>query len=461
MKTRLENDTLGKVKIPLDKYWGPQTQRSLNNFKIGPEKSMPIEIIYAYGYIKKACAIVNYDLKKISKKKSQLICKVCDEIIKGKLNDHFPLVVWQTGSGTQTNMNVNEVISNRSHILLGKKLSIGEKLIHPNNDANKSQSSNDTFPTAMHISAYKILLEETIPNIEILKNTFNSKSKEFKDIIKIGRTHWMDATPISLGQEISSFTAQLENGLDSLKKILPRISELAIGGTAVGTGINSPKHFDKLVTKHISKLTGYKFKPAKNKFELISSHDTLVNAHGVIKLIAVSLIKIANDIRILSSGPRSGIGEISIPANEPGSSIMPGKVNPTQVEALVMVCTQILGNDTTISIAGSNGSFQLNTYKPLIINTFLQSAKLISDACLSFNNYCAIGIKPNKQRIKMHLDNSLMLVTCLNDHIGYESSAKIAKKAFKENTTLKEAAIKLKLLTNEEFDKLVDVKRMI
>lgn len=461
MKYRIEKDSLGEVKVPADKYWGAQTQRSVKNFPIGLQSSMPIEVIHAFGYLKKAAAITNEKLGVLSHEKSMSIQKVCAEIITGKLDDQFPLVIWQTGSGTQTNMNVNEVISNRSHVMSGNKLGEGNPFIHPNDDANKSQSSNDTFPTAMHIAAYKKLVEHTIPNIEKLRDTLESKSIAMKNIVKIGRTHWMDATPLTLGQEFSGYVSQLNHGLRSLKNTLQHLSELALGGTAVGTGLNTPKGYPEKVSQTIAELTGLPFVTAKNKFESLAAHDAIVEAHGALKQLAVSLMKIANDIRLMASGPRSGIGEIIIPANEPGSSIMPGKVNPTQVEALTMVCVQVMGNDVTISISGSNGQFELNVFKPLIINDFLQSATLLGDACKAFNENCASGIEPNISRIQEHLNNSLMLVTALNPHIGYESAAKIAKKAYAENTTLREAALSLGLLTAEEFDQWVDPQKMI
>jgi len=460
MTYRTEQDTMGEVKVPADKYWGAQTQRSVMNFPIGPAASMPIEIIYAFGYLKKAAAITNHKLGVLSEDKMKLICRVCDEIIAGELNDQFPLVIWQTGSGTQSNMNVNEVIANRSHVLQGNKLGEGKTQIHPNDDVNKSQSSNDTFPTAMHIAAYKKLSESTIPGLELLRDTLKKKSKAMMDVVKIGRTHWMDATPLTLGQEFSGYVSQLDHGLQALKNTLPHLAELALGGTAVGTGMNTPKGYDVEVAAQIAKLTGLPLITAKNKFESLASHDAIVESHGALKQLAVSLMKIANDIRMLASGPRSGIGEINIPANEPGSSIMPGKVNPTQVEALTMVCAQIIGNDTTIAIGGMNGHFELNVYKPVMIAGFLQSATLLADACKAFNTNCAAGIEPNHQRIKSHLDNSLMLVTALNTHIGYENAAKIAKKAHKEGKTLKEAAIELKLITAGQFDEWVVPSKM-
>lgn len=461
MNFRIETDTMGKVEVPADKYWGAQTQRSLQNFRIGPAASMPIEIIHAFGYLKKAAAITNHKLGLLSADKMTVISQVCDEIISGKLDDQFPLVIWQTGSGTHTNMNCNEVIANRSHVFLGNKLGEGDRLIHPNDDVNKSQSSNDTFPTAMHIAAYRKIIENTIPSIEALKNTLAEKSAAMAEIVKIGRTHFMDATPISLGQEFSGYESQLAHGLTALKNTLPHLSELAMGGSAVGTGLNTPEGYDLEVAATIARLTKLPFITADNKFEALAANDAVVETHGAIKQLAVGLMKIANDIRMLASGPRSGIGEITIPANEPGSSIMPGKVNPTQIEALTMVCVQVMGNDTTISIAGSAGHFELNVFKPVMINALLQSATLIADACRSFNDHCAIGIEPNQARIEENLRNSLMLVTALNPHIGYENAARIAKKAYAENTGLKEAALKLGLLTEQQFDEWVVPRDMI
>jgi len=460
MDYRIEKDTLGEVKVPARKYWGAQTQRSVMNFPIGPSASMPIEIIHAFGYLKKAAAITNHRLGVLPEEKKELICRVCDEITEGKLDDQFPLVIWQTGSGTQSNMNVNEVIANRAHVLAGHQLGKGTRAIHPNDDVNKSQSSNDTFPTAMHIAAYSRLVSNTIPAVRRLRDTLDEKSKQMMDIVKIGRTHWMDATPLTLGQEFSGYVSQLDHGLKALQNTLPHLAELALGGTAVGTGLNTPKRYAEEVARTIAELTGLPFVSAENKFESLAAHDAIVETHGALKLLAVSLMKIANDIRLMASGPRSGIGEIIIPANEPGSSIMPGKVNPTQVEALTMVCVQAMGNDTTISIAGSNGQFELNVFKPVMINAFLQSATLLGDACRSFNDRCAVGIEPNCNRIGQHLNNSLMLVTALNPHIGYENAAKIAKKAHAENTTLKEAAVALGLLTSEQFDKWVVPSKM-
>ncbi|MBN1187762.1 MAG: class II fumarate hydratase [Bacteroidales bacterium] len=460
MDYRIEKDTMGEVKVPADKYWGAQTQRSKDNFKIGNNK-MPVEIIRAFAYLKKAAALTNYELKVLPKEKADTIAKVCDEILEGALDNHFPLVVWQTGSGTQSNMNLNEVISNRAHVLQGNKLGEGKPSIHPNDDVNKSQSSNDTFPTAMHIAAYKMIIEVTIPGIEKLRNTLKVKSDEFMDIVKIGRTHWMDATPLTLGQEFSGYVSQLDHGLESLKQSLGHLSELALGGTAIGTGINTPEGYSALVAKKISELTGIQFITAPNKFESLAAHDAIVKASGCLKTLTVSLMKIANDIRVLASGPRSGIGEITLPSNEPGSSIMPGKVNPTQVEALTMVCAQVIGNDTAITIGGMNGHFELNVFKPMIIFNFLNSAQLLGDACVSFNDNCAIGIIANHEVIKQHVENSLMLVTALNTYIGYEKAAEIAKKAFKENTSLRKAAIELGYVTNEEFSKWVDPSKMV
>ncbi|WP_185855589.1 class II fumarate hydratase [Blattabacterium cuenoti] len=459
---REEKDTLGTVKIPVEKYWGAQTERSRINFKIGNPNSMPIEIIRSFGLLKKASANANFDLGIISEKKRNIISEVCDEIINGKLDDQFPLVVWQTGSGTHTNMNVNEVISNRCHVKMGEKLENSEKrFIHANDDVNMSQSSNDTFSTAMHIASYKILLEKTIPSIEKLKKSLQKKSLLFKNIVKIGRTHFMDAIPITLGQEFSGYSSQILHGLNSIKRTLQNLSELAIGGTAVGTGLNCPKGYDKKVIKYLSKYTGFPFKVADNKFESIASHDAIVETHSAIKRVAVSLIKISNDIRFLSSGPRSGINEIHLPENEPGSSIMPGKVNPTQCEAIIMVCMQIIGNDVTISMAGASGNCELNVCKPLIIYNFLQSSKLLSDSICSFTSFCVNGITPNYKRIKELLDKSLMLVTALNIHIGYEKSSIIAKKAYLNNSTLKKEAVRLGYLTSEEFDKYVNPYKMI
>ena len=460
MQYRTEKDTMGTVKVPADKYWGAQTQRSKNNFKIG-KGTMPLEIIRAFAYLKKAAAKTNEELGVLDKEKAHLISKVCDEILEGKHDDQFPLVVWQTGSGTQSNMNVNEVIANRAHVLMGNKLGEGTRLIHPNDDVNKSQSSNDTFPTAMHIAAYKMLVEVTIPGIKKLRDTLDEKSKAFDDIVKIGRTHWMDATPLTLGQEFSGYVSQLDHGLKTIQNSLEHLRELALGGTAVGTGINTPGGYSELVAKKIAEFTELPFVTAENKFESLAAHDAIVEASGALKTVAASVMKITNDIRVLSSGPRSGIGEIIIPANEPGSSIMPGKVNPTQAEAITMVCAQVMGNDVAINIGGSNGHFELNVFKPMMIYNFLESARLLGDASISFNDNCAIGIAPNRENIEKNLYNSLMLVTSLNTHIGYEKAAEIAKKAFADNSTLREAALELGYLTEEEFDEWVDPSRMI
>ncbi len=461
MDFRIEKDTMGEVKVPAEKYWGAQTERSRNNFKIGPEASMPKEIIRAFAYLKKAAAHANHDLGVLSAEKRDLISKVCDEILEGKLDDQFPLVIWQTGSGTQSNMNVNEVIAYRAHVLSGGLLTDEKKILHPNDDVNKSQSSNDTFPTAMHIAAYIQALEVTIPGMEKLGNTLSKKVIEYKDIVKTGRTHFMDATPLTLGQEFSGYAQQLKNGIRAIKNSLEMIGELALGGTAVGTGLNTPKGYDVLVAKKIAEFTGFPFVTAPNKFEALAAHDAMVELSGAYKRSAVSLMKIANDIRILSSGPRCGIGEIVIPDNEPGSSIMPGKVNPTQPEAMTMVCAQIMGNDVAVSIGGSNGHFELNVFKPLIAANVLQSGRLLGDACVSFNDKCAAGIEPNHAEIKKHLENSLMLVTALNTHIGYDNAAKLAKTAHKEGATLRETALKLGLLTDEQFTEWVDPKKMI
>jgi len=460
MKIRKEKDTMGVVEVPADRYWGAQTQRSKDNFKIG-DGTMPVEIISAFAILKKAAALTNYELAGLPKDKMDLICRVCDEVYEGKLNDHFPLVVWQTGSGTQSNMNVNEVVANRAHVLTGGVLGEGVRMIHPNDDVNKSQSSNDTFPTAMHIAAYKIVVETTIPGIELLRDTFARLSDEFKAIVKTGRTHLMDATPLTLGQEFSAYASQLDHGLVALRNTLPHLLELALGGTAVGTGLNTPKGYAELVAKNIAKLTGMPFITAPNKFESLSAHDAIVEASGALKRLAVSLMKIGNDIRLVGSGPRCGIGELNLPANEPGSSIMPGKVNPTQVEALTMVCAQVMGNDMAITVAGSNGQFQLNVFKPVMIYNFLMSARLLGDACVSFNDNCATGIEPNLVNIQKNLENSLMLVTALNTHIGYENAAKIAKKAHTEGLTLRQAALGLGLVTEDEFNEWVDPGKMI
>jgi len=461
MNYRIEKDSMGEVQVPQDMYWGAQTQRSLMNFQIGPSFSMPLEVIHAFGYLKKAAAMTNNKLGLLSDQKTNVIVQVCDEILEGKLNDQFPLVIWQTGSGTHTNMNCNEVISNRAHVLLGNKLGEGEHLIHPNDDANMSQSSNDTFPTAMHIAAYQKIVDYLIPRIVLLVNSLSDKSYAMANIIKIGRTHFMDATPITLGQEFSGYVSQLNHGLKALKNTLPHLSELAMGGSAVGTGLNTPEGYSEEVADLISGLTRLPFISAENKFESLAANDAIVETHGAIKQLAVSLLKIANDIRMSASGPRCGIGELIIPSNEPGSSIMPGKVNPTQAEALTMVCAQILGNDTTISFAGSSGHFELNVFKPVMINALLQSATLMADACKSFNDHCINGIKPNADRINENLNNSLMLVTALNRHIGYENAARIAQKAYEENTSLKKAALALELLSEQQFDQWIVPMDMI
>jgi len=462
MEYRIEHDTMGDVQVPADKYWGAQTQRSRDNFKIGGENMrMPSEIIHAFAILKKSAAEANADLGVLSKEKAELISKVCDEIAAGKLEAEFPLVIWQTGSGTQSNMNLNEVIANRGHVLNGGKLADEKKVLHPNDDVNKSQSSNDTFPTAMHIAAYSLLASNTIPKVEQLRNTLKKKSEEFMSVVKIGRTHFMDATPLSLGQEFSGYVSQLDHGLKALKNTFDHLSELALGGTAVGTGLNTPKGYDVLVAEKIAKNSGLPFKTAANKYEALAAHDAIVETHGALKQLAVSLMKIANDIRMLSSGPRSGIGEILIPENEPGSSIMPGKVNPTQVEAMTMVCAQVMGNDVAIGIGGMNGHFELNVFKPMMVYNLITSARLLGDSCASFDDHCAIGIEPNYPIIKEKLENSLMLVTALNPYIGYENAAKIAKKAHKEGTSLRKAAIELGLLTSEQFDEWVKPAEMI
>ncbi|MFM9837081.1 MAG: class II fumarate hydratase [Cyclobacteriaceae bacterium] len=461
MTYRIEKDTMGEVQVPADKYWGAQTERSRNNFKIGPEASMPKEIIYAFGYLKKAAAMTNCELGVLAADKKDMIAKVCDEIVAGKLDDQFPLVIWQTGSGTQSNMNANEVIAYRAHVLSGGKLTDEKKVLHPNDDVNKSQSSNDTYPTAMHIASYKQVIEITLPGMQKLRDTLSKKVTDFKNIVKTGRTHFMDATPLTLGQEFSGYVQQIDNSVRTIKNALEAVKELALGGTAVGTGLNTPKGYDVLVAKKIAELTGLPFITAPNKFEALAAHDAMVELSGALKRAAVSLMKIANDIRMLSSGPRSGIGELVIPDNEPGSSIMPGKVNPTQPEAMTMVCAQVMGNDVAVSIGGSMGHFELNVFKPVIAANVLQSARLIGDACVSFNDKCAIGIEPNLPIIKQHMENSLMLVTALNTHIGYENAAKIAKKAHKENKTLREAAVELGLLTSAQFDEWVRPEKMV
>lgn len=462
MDYRIERDTMGEVKVPADKYWGAQTERSRNNFKIGGEKQqMPLEIVYGFAYLKKAAAHANCELGVLSEEKRDLISKVCDEILEHKLDDQFPLVVWQTGSGTQSNMNVNEVVANRSHVLDGNTLGEGERKVHPNDDVNKSQSSNDTYPTGMHIASYKMVVETTIPGVEKLRDTLKQKSEAFMDVVKIGRTHLMDATPLTVGQELSGYVSQLDHGLKALKNTLSHLSELALGGTAVGTGINTPNGYAELVAKKIAEFSDLPFVSAENKFEALAAHDAIVETHGALKQLAVSLMKIGNDIRLLASGPRCGIGELNIPANEPGSSIMPGKVNPTQAEALTMVCAQVVGNDMAVAAGGMNGHFELNVFKPMMAKNLLESARLIGDACVSFNDNCAIGIEPNYNNIKENLNNSLMLVTALNTHIGYDKASKIAKTAHENGTTLKAEAINLGYLTEEEFDQWVDPSKMI
>jgi fumarate hydratase class II len=463
MEYRIEKDTMGEVQVPAGAIYGAQTQRSIDNFRIAQDiNRMPKEIIRAFAYLKKAAAITNFEAGTLPKEKMELIGRVCDEILEGKLGDEaFPLVVWQTGSGTQSNMNVNEVVAYRAHVLSGGQLTDKDKVLHPNDDVNKSQSSNDTFPTAMHIAAYKMLVETTIPGIELLRNTLAEKSKAFMKVVKIGRTHFMDATPLTLGQEFSGYVSQLDHGLRALKNTLAHLSELALGGTAVGTGINTPEGYSENVARHIAALTGLPFVTAENKFEALAAHDAIVESHGALKTIAVSLMKIANDIRMLSSGPRSGIGEILIPDNEPGSSIMPGKVNPTQVEALTMIAAQVMGNDVAINIGGSMGHFELNVFKPMMIYNFLHSARLIGEGCVSFTSKCAAGIEPIEENIRKHVDNSLMLVTSLNTKIGYYKAAEIAQKAHKEGTTLKEMAVKLGYVTNEEFDQWVIPANMV
>lgn len=461
MEFRIEKDSMGEVKVPAQRYWGAQTERSRNNFKIGREASMPIEIIHAFAVLKKAAAQTNLALGVLSEEKCTLISSVCDEILEGKLDDEFPLVIWQTGSGTQTNMNVNEVIANRAHVLNGGKLSDLEKIINPNDDVNKSQSSNDTFPTAMHIATYKIVTDKTLQSLVLLRNALSEKVEKFKDIVKIGRTHFMDATPLTLGQEFSGYVSQIDHSIKAIKNALQAVQEIALGGTAVGTGLNTPKGYAVLVAQKISEITSYPFITAPNKFEALAAHDAMVEISSALKRTAVSLMKIGNDVRFLSSGPRCGIGEILIPDNEPGSSIMPGKVNPTQSEALTMVCTQVMGNDVTVSIAGSYGHFELNVFKPVIAANVIQSAGLIADACISFTINCVYGIKANEKTIKKHLNNSLMLVTALNTKIGYEKSAEIAKYAHKNELTLKEAALILGYVSAEEFAEWVDPSKMI
>jgi fumarate hydratase class II len=457
---RKEKDSMGYIEVPADKYWGAQTQRSSDNFKIGGHR-MPKEIISAFAILKMAAAQANYDLGVLSEEKKILIEKVCAEIIQGELDDQFPLVVWQTGSGTQSNMNLNEVIANRGHVINGGLLSDANKVLHPNDDVNKSQSSNDTFPTAMHIAAYKVMVDVTIPGLETLRDTLKLKSDQFMNIVKIGRTHFMDATPLTLGQELSGYVSQLNHGINAIKNSFSHLSELALGGTAVGTGLNTPKGYDVLVAKKIAEISGLPFITGTNKFEGLAAHDAIVEAHGALKTVAVSLMKIGNDIRMLASGPRCGIGEITIPENEPGSSIMPGKVNPTQSEAMTMAMAQVMGNDVAINIGGMSGHFELNVFKPVMIYNFLMSANLIGDACMSFNEHCAVGLEANEQRIKFNLENSLMLVTALNTKIGYDKAAEIAKKAHKEGLTLKQAALNLAYVTSEEFDTWVRPEKMI
>lgn len=461
MEFRIEKDTIGEVKVPADKYWGAQTERSRNNFKIGPAASMPIEVVHAFAYLKKAAAHANCELGVLSSEKRDLISQVCDEILTGKLDDQFPLVIWQTGSGTQSNMNVNEVIAHRAHVLAGKTIGEGEKTLQPNDDVNKSQSSNDTFPTGMHIACYKMVIENTIPGVEQLRDTLQKKAEEFKNVVKIGRTHLMDATPLTIGQEFSGYVSQLNHGLKALKNTLDHLSELALGGTAVGTGLNTPVGYDVLVAKKIAEFTGLPFRTAENKFEALAAHDAIVESHGALKQLAVSLNKIANDIRLMASGPRSGIGELIIPANEPGSSIMPGKVNPTQSEAMTMVCAQVMGNDVAVTIGGTQGHYELNVFKPMMAANFLASARLIGDSCRSFDENCAQGIEVNQKRIDELLNNSLMLVTALNTKIGYYKAAEIANTAHENGTTLKEEAVRLGYVTEEEYNEWVDPKKMI
>lgn len=461
MEFRIETDSMGEVKVPLSRYWGAQTERSRNNFNIGPPASMPLPIIKAFGYVKKAAALANFELGVLTEEKKNLIVEVCDEIIEGYLDDHFPLVIWQTGSGTQTNMNVNEVITNRAHVIKGGRLSEKHRVLHPNDDVNKSQSSNDTFPAAMHIAAYIAISGKTLPGARKLRDSLASKSNEFRDIVKMGRTHFMDAVPLTLGQEFSGYVTQIDNGIRAIGNSLEMVAELALGGSAVGTGINTPEGFSELVARKIAELTGFPFVTAPNKFEALAAHDAMVEASSALRRLAVSLSKIANDVRMLSSGPRSGIGEIIIPANEPGSSIMPGKVNPTQSEAMTMVCAQVIANDVAAAIGGSNGHFELNVFKPLIAANVLQSAELLGDACNSFSIHCIEGIVPDREMIGKHLSNSLMLVTSLTPHIGYDKSAKIAKKAFEEKKTLREAALELGLVTAEQFDEWVRPEKMI
>ena len=461
MEFRIEKDTIGEVQVPADKYWGPQTERSRNNFKIGPEASMPIEIVHAFAYLKKAAAHTNCELGVLDEAKRDLISNACDEILAGKLNDQFPLVIWQTGSGTQSNMNCNEVIANLAHVKNGGKLTDKEKVLAPNDDVNKSQSSNDTFPTGMHIACYKMVVETTIPGLQQLRATLQRKVEQLDDVVKIGRTHLMDATPLTLGQEFSGYVSQIDHGIKALENTLPHLGELALGGTAVGTGINTPPGYSKLVAQKIAEFAGHPFTSALNKFEALAAHDAIVETHGALKQIAVSLNKIANDIRLMASGPRSGIGEITIPANEPGSSIMPGKVNPTQCEAITMVCAQVMGNDVAVAVGGMQGHYELNVFKPVMASNLLQSARLIGDACISFDENCAQGIEPNQTRIDELVNNSLMLVTALNTKIGYYKAAEIAGKAHDEGSTLKAAALSLGYLTEAEYDEWVDPRKMI
>jgi len=461
MEYRIEKDTMGEVKVPADKYWGAQTERSRNNFKIGPEGTMPLEVVYGFAYLKKAAAHANCDLGVLASVKRDQISEVCDEILAGKHDDQFPLVIWQTGSGTQSNMNCNEVIANRAHVLAGKKMGEGDKTLQPNDDVNKSQSSNDTFPTGMHIACYKMVVENTIPGVQQLRDTLQAKADKYKDVVKIGRTHLMDATPLTVGQEFSGYVSQLDHGIKALKNTLAHLGELALGGTAVGTGLNTPAGYDVLVAKKIAEFTGHPFVTAENKFEALAAHDAIVETHGALKMLAVSLNKIGNDIRMMASGPRSGIGELIIPANEPGSSIMPGKVNPTQCEALTMVCAQVMGNDVAITVGGTQGHYELNVFKPMMAANLLQSARLIGDACVSFEVNCASGIEPNNAVIKELLNNSLMLVTALNTKIGYYKAAEIANTAHENGTTLREEAVRLGYVPAEKYDEWVDPKNMI
>lgn len=461
MDYRIEKDTMGEVKVPADKLWGAQTERSRNNFKIGPSASMPLEVVYGFAYLKKAAAHANCELGVLEEAKRDLISKACDEILAGKHDDQFPLVIWQTGSGTQSNMNVNEVVANRAHQIAGKVIGEGEKTIAPNDDVNKSQSSNDTFPTGMHIACYKMVVEKTIPGVEKLRDTLQAKAEQYKDVVKIGRTHLMDATPLTVGQEFSGYVSQLNHGLKALRNTLEHLAELALGGTAVGTGLNTPAGYDVLVAKKIAEFTGLPFITAENKFEALAAHDAIVETHGALKQLAVSLNKIANDIRLMASGPRSGIGELIIPANEPGSSIMPGKVNPTQAEAMTMVCAQVMGNDVAVTVGGTQGHYELNVFKPMMAYNLLQSAELIGDACVSFNDHCAVGIEPNYKTIEKLLNNSLMLVTALNTKIGYYKAAEIANTAHQNGTTLKEEAINLGYVTAEQYDEWVRPEDMV